>query len=91
MRSITTFTKVSAAMSTEVDHRHMTTVQKIARCSNETCHLRYAHSGPCDTRLFESERALRVMTKAASLAASRAERWENAYWNLLDHGGKPHD
>ena len=46
-----------------------------------------AHSGPCDTRLSESERTLRVMTEAANLAAARAERWENAYWSLLDNGG----
>lgn len=57
------------------------------RCSNTKCHLHYAHSGPCDTRLFECNKALRVMTRAADLAAARAERWENAYWSLLDNGG----
>lgn len=59
------------------------------KCSNPRCHLGPAHSGPCDTRLFESERALKTMARAATLAAERAERWENAYWALLDNGGKP--
>ncbi len=65
----------------------------ISKCSNQTCSLLYAHSGPCDTRLFESEKALRIMSRTATKAAGRAEHatallarvWANDELVCIDH------